>query len=55
MLTGFRRGMFLAMSVLALASCSKAPQAPAQTPPDRFVGKTFKLTPAVIMDKIAVA
>ena len=48
MLTGFRRGMFLAMSVLALASCSKAPQAPAQTPPDRFVGKTFKLTPAVI-------
>jgi hypothetical protein len=48
MLAGLRREIFLAMSVLALASCSKAPQAPAQTPPDRFVGKTFKLTPAVI-------
>ncbi len=45
-------GMALALGALALTACTKQTAAPpaaqAQTPPDRFVGKTFPLTPAVI-------
>ncbi|MGZ3197398.1 MAG: serine hydrolase domain-containing protein, partial [Croceibacterium sp.] len=43
--------MALALGALALTACAKQaapPAAQAQTPPDRFVGKTFPLTPAVI-------
>ena len=38
----------LALGALALAGCSKVPDAPAQTPSDPYVGKHFELTPAVI-------
>lgn len=44
--------MAVALGALALTACTKQAAAPpaaqAQTPPDRFVGKTFPLTPAVI-------
>jgi CubicO group peptidase (beta-lactamase class C family) len=45
-----RPGLVIVLGALALAGCTKQAEAPAQarTPPDRFVGKTFKLTPAVI-------
>ena len=48
MLTRMRAGMILALGALALAGCSKVPDAPAQTPPDPYVGQHFELTPAVI-------
>ena len=45
---GIFAGGLLVLGSLALAGCSRPAEAPAQTPPDRFVGKTFELTPAVI-------
>jgi CubicO group peptidase (beta-lactamase class C family) len=50
MRTGAKTALALALSALALAGCTRqAPAAqPGQPPADRFVGKTFALTPAVI-------
>jgi CubicO group peptidase (beta-lactamase class C family) len=45
-----KAALAVALGALALAGCARqAPAAqPTQTPPDRFVGKAFALTPAVI-------
>lgn len=47
---GYRTGLLLALGALTLAGCAKHADtsAPAQTPYDPFVGKSFPLTPAVI-------
>jgi CubicO group peptidase (beta-lactamase class C family) len=45
-----KTALAVALGALALAGCTRQAPAtqPSQTPPDRFVGKTFALTPAVI-------
>ena len=49
---GYKAGLAVALATLALAGCAKQASAPSQeqtqTPADRFVGKSFPLTPAVI-------
>src|SRR5690349_21220605 len=50
MKTGTKAALAVMLSAVVLAGCSReAPAAqPSQPPADRFVGKTFALTPAVI-------